>query len=81
MKFLFGLLILAGVCTMSFATEIKLVDSNASTQTKSLFEYLTNESGKGVLFGHENIPFQGLTIDTNKKNQSDVYNSVGDYRR
>jgi mannan endo-1,4-beta-mannosidase len=79
MKILCTLLILTGMSIMTFAAEIKLVDSNASQQTKSLFEYLKNESGKGVLFGHENVPFQGLTIDPNKKNQSDVYNSVGDY--
>ena len=79
MKILCILLILTGMTVVTLATEIKLVDSNASQQTKSLFEYLKNESGKGVLFGHENTSFQGLTINHNKKNQSDVYNSVGDY--
>ena len=79
MKILSILLILLGVSTISFATQIKLVDPNASPRTRSLFEYLINESGKGVLFGHENTFYQGLTIDPNKKGQSDVLNSVGDF--
>jgi mannan endo-1,4-beta-mannosidase len=61
---------------------LKLVDENATAETASLYAYLKNTSGKGLLFGHQHETTQGITI-TNEEiatlEASDTKNSVGDY--
>nr|4YN5_A Chain A, Mannan endo-1,4-beta-mannosidase [Bacillus sp. JAMB750] len=61
----------------------KLVDSNASTLTKSLYAYLQDTSGRQILFGHQHAVDEGLTLtnsgDRVGSTQSEVKNAVGDY--
>lgn len=56
---------------------VKLVDRNATAETRSLFAYLTNISGNNLLFGHQNSTTRGVTITKNNGTQSDVKDSVG----
>ncbi len=60
------------------ADNLKLADANATPETVSLFAYLRNLSGKGILFGHQHETTQGLTIsDPVSGAQSDTFNAVG----
>ncbi len=69
----------APLSVAGFATEnVQLVDAHATPETASLFAYLRNISGKGILFGHQHETTQGLTItDPASGLQSDTFNAVG----
>lgn len=57
----------------------KLVDPNATKETKSLFSYLNNVRNTHLLFGHQHATTQGVTISGYDGVESDVKNAVGDY--
>src|SRR5690625_2528483 len=62
---------------------IDLVDTDASTNTKKLFAFLSDVSGEQILFGQQNATDEGLTLTepaprTGSK-ESEVFNAVGDY--
>src|SRR5690625_4836598 len=63
--------------------QVDLVDSNASNNTKKLFAYLQDISGKQILFGQQHATDEGLTLKgTGSRvgsDESEVYNAVGDY--
>lgn len=66
--------------TGSVTTTVRIVDTAATTATKSLFAYLNEKSGKEVLFGHQHdttVSFAGK--DAAGKVISDVYSTTGDY--
>ncbi|QJD84514.1 glycosyl hydrolase [Cohnella herbarum] len=66
------------ISTLNFDTSpIKLVDRDATAESRSLFSYLKNVSGNYLLFGHQNSTTRGATITQNNGTQSDVYQSVG----
>lgn len=54
-------------------------DALATAETRSLFQFLRDQRGQGILFGHQHETTQGLTIDSTDGTQSDTYNSVGDF--
>ncbi|WP_159885086.1 glycosyl hydrolase [Paenibacillus puerhi] len=60
-------------------SDITIVDSKATDETKSLFAYLRNIRGKHMLFGQQHSTTQGLTITAADGTQSDVKNAVGDF--
>lgn len=66
--------------TVTPGVTVKIVDPAASSATKSLFAYLDEQSGKGIMFGHQHdttVSFAGKDKEGNVI--SDVYSSVGDY--
>lgn len=56
-----------------------MVDKNATAETQALFTYLRAQQGKGILFGHQHETTQGLTIKSIDGDESDTFNSVGDF--
>ncbi len=54
-------------------------DAQATVETRSLFRFLRDQRGEGILFGHQHETTQGLTIDSADGTQSDTYNAVGDF--
>jgi mannan endo-1,4-beta-mannosidase len=59
---------------------VHIVDTKATAQTRSLFAYLNNMSGKQIMFGHQHdttVSFAGK--DENGNVISDVFSSTGDY--
>lgn len=59
--------------------EFNLVDAQASSQTKSLFDYLYSIRGEHTLFGHQASTTEGVTISKTDGTESDVNNAVGDF--
>jgi len=59
--------------------DIKIVNKNATFETRSLFAYLQQGRAKAILFGHQHDTTQGLTIKKTDGSQSDTFNSVGDF--
>lgn len=63
--------------------EYKPSNPNVTAQTNQLYNYLLNNVGKGILFGHHMTINQGQNfraIPINENNiQSDVYTAVNDY--
>ncbi|MBY0013406.1 glycosyl hydrolase [Paenibacillus typhae] len=57
---------------------VNLVDSEATTATRSLFAYLESIRGQEIIFGHQQATTEGLSITANDGTQSDVQNAVGD---
>lgn len=59
---------------------VNIVDKTATPATKSLFSYLDEVRGTGVLFGQQNTTTHGLTFSgRGDGTQSDVKADVGDY--
>jgi len=59
---------------------VRLVDRNATAETRSLFLYLNDIRGKRLLFGHQHATDEGLTLVPMASGlQSEVKNSVGDF--
>ncbi|MFC3802990.1 CIA30 family protein [Cohnella sp. GCM10012308] len=61
------------------AVAVNLVDSDASAATKSLFVYLNEIRGTGILFGQQHATTEGLSIGKRDGTESDAYNAVGEY--
>ena len=63
--------------------KVNLVDSKASENTKKLFAYLRDSSGKRILFGQQHATDEGLTLIGEEprvaSKESEVKNAVGDY--
>lgn len=60
-------------------SDVRLVDSNATPETVSLFSYMKNIGKEHMLFGHQNTNSQGLTLQNTDGTHSDVKNAVGAY--
>lgn len=59
---------------------IDLADAAASAQTRSLFSFLDETRGQGVLFGHQHTTDVGITFAAPGDGvQSDVFAGVGDH--
>ncbi|GAB2983233.1 glycosyl hydrolase [Saccharothrix stipae] len=61
---------------------VKISDQDATPQTRSLFSYLREQQGKGVLFGHQQTTEFGVTWDESTETdglKSDVKAGVGDH--
>src|SRR6478752_1858713 len=58
---------------------VTIVDPDASPQTRSLFSYLDDVRGDGILFGHQHTTSYGLTFSGADGTRSDVKNVTGDY--
>ncbi|MFD5291446.1 glycosyl hydrolase [Streptomyces rochei] len=56
-----------------------MTDSRATAETRSLFSYLRDGRGKGILFGHQQTTEFGVTFDKADGVASDVRAGVGDY--
>ena len=60
------------------AETVTIVDADASPQTRSLFAYLRDVRGDGILFGHQHTTSYGLTLATRDGTSSDVKSATGD---
>lgn len=59
---------------------VAIVNTGATAETLSLFSYLNDTRGKGVLFGHQHTIDNGVTFTGPADGtQSDVLAAVGDY--
>ncbi|MEU8476979.1 glycosyl hydrolase [Streptomyces hygroscopicus] len=58
---------------------VRLADPQATAETRSLFSYLRDRQGEGILFGHQQTTEFGVTFDTADGVKSDVLSGVGDY--
>ncbi|WP_315096426.1 glycosyl hydrolase [uncultured Cellulomonas sp.] len=72
---------LCGIVTLpaSAAETVTLADPGASPATRSLFSYLDDVRGEGILFGHQHTTSYGLTFTGADGLQSDVKNMTGDH--
>ncbi|WP_024285465.1 glycosyl hydrolase [Cellulomonas sp. KRMCY2] len=61
------------------AETLQIVDPQASASTLSLFSYLRDVRGEGILFGHQHTTSYGVSIGAADGTQSDVNNGVGDF--
>ncbi|MGN5734544.1 glycosyl hydrolase [Arthrobacter psychrochitiniphilus] len=61
------------------APVIDIVDTDASYKTNSLFKYLQDQQGKGVLFGHQHTIDNGVTFTEADGVKSDVFEGTGEY--
>lgn len=58
---------------------VDLVDDEATAATRSLFAYLRDIRGEGMLFGHQHTTDYGETFETRDGVSSDVKAATGDY--
>nr|1R7O_A Chain A, mannanase A [Cellvibrio japonicus] len=58
---------------------VKLVDSQATMETRSLFAFMQEQRRHSIMFGHQHETTQGLTITRTDGTQSDTFNAVGDF--
>ncbi|KAF4410454.1 glycosyl hydrolase [Streptomyces lycii] len=61
---------------------VRIVDPDATPETRSLFSYLRDQQGKGILFGHQQDTEFGVTFDESAETdgfRSDVEAGVGDH--
>ncbi|NUT53581.1 MAG: alpha-mannosidase [Saccharothrix sp.] len=61
---------------------VHISDPNATRETRSLFAYLRDQQGKGLLFGHQQTTEFGVTWDESTETdglKSDVEAGVGDH--
>lgn len=58
---------------------VKLVNNNATPETRSLFAFMRAQAGRSIMFGHQHETTQGLTIQTTDGSESDTLNAVGDF--
>ncbi|MGN7860431.1 glycosyl hydrolase [Microbacterium sp. 22303] len=56
-----------------------LVDGDATAETRSLFSYLRDVRGSGILFGHQHDTDYGTTFASPDGTSSDVKAATGDY--
>lgn len=73
---------LSGLVTLpaaQAAETVTIVDPDASPATRSLFSYLDDVRGDGILFGHQHTTSYGLTFSNPDGIQSDVKNLTGDH--
>ncbi|MBO3101811.1 glycosyl hydrolase [Cellulomonas fengjieae] len=61
------------------AETVTIVDPDASPLTRSLFSYLDDVRGDGILFGHQHTTSYGLTFTGADGVRSDVKNMTGDH--
>ena len=61
------------------APDIRIADTDASPATNSLFQYLRDQQGQGVLFGHQHDTDNGITFTEANGTNSDVFAGTGDY--
>jgi len=57
---------------------VTIVDPSASDATRSLFSYLRDVRGNGILFGQQHATDYGVTIGTPDGIKSDLFNAVAD---
>ena len=80
-----GALMLAGVSPavaaepIPGAPEIQIADTDASQATNSLYKYLIDQQGQGILFGHQHDTDNGITFTEANGTNSDVFAGTGDY--
>lgn len=65
--------------TEHMTISVQLSDADATAETRSLFAFLRQQRGQGILFGHQHETTQGLTITSTDGSQSDTFNAVGDF--
>jgi mannan endo-1,4-beta-mannosidase len=65
--------------TASRRARVKIVDDCATPATRALFQYMLEQQGQGILFGHEHTLTDGFTFDTFTETTSDVEATTGDY--
>ena len=73
---------LSGLVTLpaaQAAETVTIVDPDASPATRSLFSYLDDVRGEGILFGHQHTTSYGLTVSGADGTKSDVKNMTGDF--
>ncbi len=58
---------------------VDLVDDEATPETRSLFAYLRDIRGEGILFGHQHTTDYGETFETRDGVSSDVKAATGDH--
>ena len=58
---------------------VDLVDDEATAETRSLFSYLRDVRGEGILFGHQHTTDYGETFEQRDGTSSDVKAATGDY--
>lgn len=58
---------------------VDLVDARATDETRSLFAYLRDIGGAGILFGHQHTTDYGETFTTRDGTSSDVLAATGDH--
>lgn len=58
---------------------VEIVDTGATAETRSLFSYLDDVRGDGILFGHQHTTSFGLTTGPTDGTTSDVKNVTGDF--
>ncbi|WP_313662852.1 glycosyl hydrolase [Cellulosimicrobium cellulans] len=68
----------AAVTTVA-STEVDMVDPVATPETRSLFAYLRDIDGQGVLFGHQESLYFGESFDHQDGTSSDVLTATGDH--
>ncbi|MEO3756106.1 glycosyl hydrolase [Streptomyces sp. B6B3] len=58
---------------------VEIADPRATDETRSLFSYLRDQRGSGILFGHQQTTEFGVTIGEADGVRSDVLAGVGDH--
>lgn len=58
---------------------IDIVDTGATAETMSLYSYLQDQMGHGVLFGHQHTTDNGITFTEADGTKSDVFAGTGEY--
>ncbi|MFC4139513.1 MULTISPECIES: glycosyl hydrolase [unclassified Microbacterium] len=58
---------------------VDLADAQATAATRSLFSYLRDTRGEGILFGHQHTTDYGESFETRDGVSSDVKAATGDY--
>ncbi|MET9775588.1 glycosyl hydrolase [Streptomyces sp. NPDC006367] len=58
---------------------VETADARATAETRSLFSYLRDRRGRGILFGHQQTTEFGVTFDKADGVTSDVSAGVGDH--
>lgn len=61
------------------AGSVELVDADATAATRSLFSYLRDVRGEGILYGHQHDTSYGVTVSEADGKTSDINNGVGDF--
>ncbi len=61
------------------APVIDIVDTDATSETNSLYQYLLDQQGQGILFGHQHTTDNGITFSTANGTNSDVLAGTGEY--
>ncbi|GAB7189460.1 hypothetical protein NUM3379_01660 [Kineococcus sp. NUM-3379] len=68
----------AGPAAAAAAETVRITDPGATPATRSLFSYLRDVRGEGILFGHQHTTSYGVTTGPGDGTASDVQNGVGD---